>query len=110
MEEIHREMIVVVGWMNRGVSGWLQLIDRFDTVCTNIRKKHGMVIGGLTYTAVDIGECGGSTIIQIEEMGNMFQRMQDAYVTLLAQTISYMTNRKESLDTKESNATATVSE
>lgn len=42
-------MIVVVGWMNRGVSGWLQLIDRFDTVCTNIRKKHGMVIGGLTY-------------------------------------------------------------
>ena len=49
MEEIHREMIVVVGWMNRGVSGWLQLIDRFDTVCTNIRKKHGMVIGGLTY-------------------------------------------------------------
>lgn len=63
-----------------------------------------------TYTAVDIGECGGSTIIQIEEMGNMFQRMQDAYVTLLAQTISYMTNRKESLDTKESNATATVSE
>lgn len=63
-----------------------------------------------TYTAVDIGECGGNTIIQIEEMGNMFQRMQDAYVTLLAQTISYMTNRKESLDTKESNATATVSE
>ena len=63
-----------------------------------------------TYTAVDIGECGGSTIIQIEEMGNMFQRMQDAYVTLLAQTISYMTNRKESLDTKESNAAATVSE
>ena len=59
---------------------------------------------------MDIGECGGSTIIQIEEMGNMFQRMQDAYVTLLAQTISYMTNRKESLDTKESNATATVSE
>ena len=40
----------------------------------------------------------------------MFQRMQDAYVTLLAQTISYMTNRKESLDTKESNAAATVSE
>ncbi|WP_307768451.1 hypothetical protein [uncultured Bacteroides sp.] len=39
MEEIHREMIVVVGWMNRDVSGWLQLIDRFDTVCTNIRKN-----------------------------------------------------------------------
>ena len=50
-----------------------------------------------TYTAVDIGECGGSTIIQIEEMGSMFQRMQDAYVTLLARTISYMTDRRKKL-------------
>ena len=48
-----------------------------------------------TYTAVDIGECGGSTIIQMEEMGTVFPRMQDASVTLLAQTIYYMTNREE---------------
>ena len=38
---IHREMIVVMGWMNRDVPGWLQLIDRFDTVCANIRKNMG---------------------------------------------------------------------
>ncbi|MDN0053395.1 hypothetical protein QVN91_10600 [Bacteroides caecigallinarum] len=41
VEDIHREMIVVVGWMNRDVPGWLQLIDRFDTVCANIRKNMG---------------------------------------------------------------------
>ena len=35
------EMIVVMGWMNRDVPGWLQLIDRFDTVCANIRKNMG---------------------------------------------------------------------
>ena len=41
VEEIHREMIVVMGWMNKDVHGWLQLIDRFDTVCTDIRKDMG---------------------------------------------------------------------
>lgn len=61
-------------------------------------------------TAPDVGECGGSTIIQIEEMGNMFQRMQDAYVLLLKNTISYMKNRKDSVETKETSATNKVQE
>jgi hypothetical protein len=41
VEEIHREMVVVMGWMNKDVPGWLQLIDRFDTVCASIRKNMG---------------------------------------------------------------------
>lgn len=63
-----------------------------------------------TYTPTDIGENGGSTIIQIEEMGNMFQRMQDAFVLLTQQTISYMTNRKDSIDTKESSSADKVNQ
>lgn len=52
----------------------------------------------------DVGACGGSTIIAIEEIGNMFQRMQDSFVLLLNNTLSYMKGRKSSIDTKENNA------
>ncbi len=38
VEEIHQEMITVMGWMNRDVPGWLQLTDRFDAVCRQIRE------------------------------------------------------------------------
>ena len=55
-------------------------------------------------SAPDAGACGGSTIIAIEEMGNMFQRMQDSFVLLLNNTLSYMKGRKESIDTKENQA------
>lgn len=51
--------------------------------------------------APDVGACGGSTIIAIEEMGNMFQRMQDSFMLLLNNTLSYMKGRKSSIDTKE---------
>ena len=54
--------------------------------------------------APDVGACGGSTIIAIEEIGNMFQRMQDSFVLLLNNTLSYMKGRKSSIDTKENNA------
>ena len=30
-------------------------------------------------TIPDVGECGGSTIIQIEEMGKQYQKMQEAF-------------------------------
>ena len=55
-------------------------------------------------SAPGVGACGGSTIIAIEEMGNMFQRMQDSFVLLLNNTLSYMKGRKSSIDTKENNA------
>lgn len=38
IEDIHREMIIVMGWMNRDVPGWLQQIDRFEIVCQQIRQ------------------------------------------------------------------------
>lgn len=38
VEEIHQEMITVIGWMNKDVPGWLQLTDRFNDVCRQIRQ------------------------------------------------------------------------
>lgn len=38
VEEIHREMEIVMGWMNKDVPTWLQSIDRFESVCCQIRE------------------------------------------------------------------------
>ena len=66
-------------------------------------------------TIPDVGECGGSTIIQIEEMGSVseikrqYQKMQEAFVLLLENTISYMEQRKSSVETKEKTHSETFS-
>lgn len=39
VEEIHRQMTTVMGWMNRDIPDWLQQIDRFDAVCRQIRDR-----------------------------------------------------------------------
>ncbi len=39
VEEIHRQMTTVMGWMNRDIPAWLQQIDRFDDVCRQIRNR-----------------------------------------------------------------------
>ncbi len=41
VEEIYKEMIVVMGWMNKDVPEWLRLTDRFETVSNNIRDRLG---------------------------------------------------------------------
>ena len=51
----------------------------------------------------------GSTIIQIEEMGKQYQKMQEAFVLLLENTISYMEQRKSSVETKEKTHSETFS-
>lgn len=39
VEEIHKEMVTVLGWMNKDIPGWLDQIDRFNSVCSDIRKS-----------------------------------------------------------------------
>lgn len=41
VEEIHRDMVTVLGWMNKDIPEWLEQIDRFHAVCGNIRKTMG---------------------------------------------------------------------
>ena len=39
MEEIHEEMLKVIGWMNRDLPKWVKEQERFDEVCLEIRKR-----------------------------------------------------------------------
>lgn len=39
VEEIHNEMVMVLGWMNKDIPGWLDQIDRFNSVCSDIRES-----------------------------------------------------------------------
>ncbi len=38
VEEIHNELIVVMGWMNKAIPEWLKQIDRFEQVSIQIRE------------------------------------------------------------------------
>lgn len=57
---------------------------------------------------VDIGECGGQMITQIEAMGQAVLDMRTAFVTLLSQTISYMEESKEGLEDINAQATKAI--
>lgn len=41
IEEIHKEIIKVLGWMDKDVPKWLEQIDRFNDVCLKIRDSMG---------------------------------------------------------------------
>lgn len=41
VEEIHQDMVMVMGWMNKDVPGWLKQTDRFEEVCRQIRDTMG---------------------------------------------------------------------
>ena len=41
VEEIHAEMLKVIGWMNRDLPIWVQKQERFDEVCNEIRFLMG---------------------------------------------------------------------
>lgn len=63
-----------------------------------------------TYEMPAIGECGGSTIITLEAIWKLFQDMQDSFVTLLSNTVSYMTERKLSVEEKDQAGTEVIEE
>ena len=65
---------------------------------------------GKTDKPVDVGECGGKMITEIEALGNVVMDAREAFVNLLKQTISYMEKRKESFEEIEEEATATIQE
>ena len=41
VEEIHDEMLKVIGWMNSDLPEWVKEQERFDEVCVEIRKQMG---------------------------------------------------------------------
>lgn len=59
---------------------------------------------------VDQGDNGGGTIAQMVELTKSLQDIQNAFVTLVANTLSYMRQRKSSVENKDAEATATIQE
>ena len=41
VEEIHAEMLKVIGWMNRDLPEWVEAQERFTAVCAEIRRRMG---------------------------------------------------------------------
>ncbi len=41
VEEIHKELIVILRWINKDLPEWLGYIDRFDDVCMEIKNVMG---------------------------------------------------------------------
>lgn len=65
---------------------------------------------GKTDKPVDVGECGGKMITEIEALGEVVMDAREAFVHLLEQTISYMNGRKESLETQDEQAKEAILE
>lgn len=61
-------------------------------------------IESMSWVKDDVGECGGSAISNIEDTQNVLIEMKDSYYKLLNNTISYLNERKLSIQTKDANA------
>lgn len=57
---------------------------------------------------VDQGDNGGGTVTQMVELTKSLQDMQNAFELLLANTLSYMRQRKTSIETKDAVAAAKI--
>lgn len=64
---------------------------------------------GYTKKVEDIGNNSGRAVSQMTEITKSLQALQEGFVSLLNNTISYMSQRKESIDTKENEAKEKVS-
>ncbi|MEE1057340.1 MAG: hypothetical protein UH239_08855 [Acutalibacteraceae bacterium] len=59
---------------------------------------------------VDQGENGGGTITEMMELSKSLEDMQNVFVLLVSNTLSYMRQRKASVETKDAEAVANIQE
>lgn len=59
-------------------------------------------------TNAENSNSGGAVVDEIENIKASLQMVQNAFVELLKNTVSYMEERKESVETKEDQATESV--
>lgn len=63
---------------------------------------------GYKKTPSEQGENGGGTVTEIVEMTESLQSMQAAFVQLLTNTLSYMRQRKTSVEAKDMEAATKI--
>lgn len=66
-------------------------------------------VSGLARNWPAVGDNGGDTVIQLVEMEKKLDEIQAAMTELIGNTVSYLTQRKESIEQKEAKAAADVS-
>lgn len=59
-------------------------------------------------TPSDQGENGGGAVTEMVEMTESLQNMQDAFIQLLTNTLSYMRQRKKSVEAKDAEAATKI--
>lgn len=64
--------------------------------------------GNYKKNPIDQGDNGGGAITQMVELTKSLQDMQNAFVSLVANTLSYMRQRKASVETKDAEAVANI--
>lgn len=84
-------------------------VDQLDTYIEQLKVLK--TNSDITYNrSVDLGNNSGITINRAEEILKEYQNLEDAFVRLLDNTISYMTNRKNSVENMENVSESKVSE
>ena len=84
---------------NEKLEQYIEQLNSLHTEWENYKKN-----------PVEQGDNGGGSITQMVELTTSLQNMQNALVLLLANTVSYMTQRKTSVETKDAEAAATIQE
>lgn len=65
---------------------------------------------GYSKKAEDLGDNSGRAVNHMIEISKSLQLLQDGFVSLLGNTISYMTQRKDSVENKEKIATDKINQ
>ncbi len=88
------------------------MINKIDTgkledYTSKLRSLHGEW-NNYSKNMPDIGNNSGDVVDEITNLKASLQLIQDTYIQLLGHTVSYMDERKNSVDSKEDKATQVV--
>ncbi len=75
-----------------------------------IGELNSLYVGWGNYkkNSIEQGDNGGGSITQMVKLTKSLQDMQNAFVSLVGNTLSYMRQRKASVETKDAEATANI--
>lgn len=93
-----------MGTDNRTVVDTKALGDYIASL-TALKKE----VAGLPRIWPAVGDNGGNTVVQLVEMEKKLDEIQEAMAELIGNTVSYLTQRKESVEQKDAAAAADVS-
>lgn len=83
--------------------------ERLDQYIGELNSLH-TEWGNYIMNPINQGDNGGGTITQMTELTKSLQNIQNGFVSLVENTLSYMIQRKASVETKDAEAVANIQE